>query len=94
MQIIAQDEEWYELFQGSLPLASRSGSLKYMFKNTIAENLLRAKSGGMKRVRSYTGYTKDKKGRLLAFCIIANHFTGSSSAMRRKMEKVMLSFCE
>jgi D-alanyl-D-alanine carboxypeptidase/D-alanyl-D-alanine-endopeptidase (penicillin-binding protein 4) len=90
MRLIAKDKKLYSAFRPSLPVAAKSGALRYMFKNTAASGRIRAKSGGMKRVRSYTGYAETKTGKLLAFSIICNHFTCESSVMRKKMEQVML----
>ena len=93
MQLIAKDKSLYTSFRESLPAAGRTGTLKFMLKGTAADNNVRAKSGGMKRVRSYTGYARSKSGKLLSFSIIANHFSCSSRDMRRKMEKIMLELC-
>ena len=90
MRGIAKNKALYTSIRPSLSVAARSGALKYMFKGTAASGKIRAKSGGMTRVRSYTGYVENKSGKLLAFCIICNHFTCESSEMRKKMEKVML----
>ncbi len=94
MRLIAQDKKLYTSFRPSLPVAAQSGALKYMFKGTNAAGKIRAKSGGMKRVRSYTGYAETKSGKLRAFSIICNHFTCESSEMRKKMERVMLKMVE
>ncbi len=93
MQLIAQDKKLNASFYKSLPIAGQSGTLKYMLRGTAAENNLRAKSGGMKRVRSYTGYARSKSGKLLSFSIIANHFSCTSNEMRQKMEKIMVELC-
>ena len=53
-----------------------------------AENKLWAKSGGMKRVRSYTGFARSKSGKLLSFSIIANHF--SFSLVKSKYQPLIL----
>ena len=90
MQLIAKDQKLYKTFNESLPIAGRSGTLKFMLRGTAAENNLRAKSGGMKRVRSYTGFARMKSGKLVSFSIIANHFSCKSNIMRRKMEKIMV----
>lgn len=90
MRLVAKDKKRLASFWPSLPVAAKSGSLKYMFKGTAASAKIRAKSGGMKRVRSYTGYVETASGQLLAFSIICNHFTCESSTMRQKMERVML----
>ncbi|MFT5384938.1 MAG: D-alanyl-D-alanine carboxypeptidase/D-alanyl-D-alanine-endopeptidase (penicillin-binding protein 4), partial [Saprospiraceae bacterium] len=94
MRLIANDKSLYTAFRPSLPVAGLSGGLKYMFRGTAAKGRIWAKTGGMKRVRSYTGYAESKTGKLLAFSIICNHFTGESSAMRKKMKKVMLAMVE
>jgi serine-type D-Ala-D-Ala carboxypeptidase/endopeptidase (penicillin-binding protein 4) len=94
MRLIANDKPLYASFRPSLPIAGKSGGLKYMFQGTSAKGRIWAKTGGMKRVRSYTGYAESKTGKLLTFSIICNHFTGESSEMRKKMEKVMLAMVE
>lgn len=80
--------------KASLPVGGKSGALKYILKGTIGENRVFAKSGGMSRVRSYTGYAQTKSGKWLAFTIIANNFTGSSSKIRQLMENVMIAICK
>ena len=94
MQLIAKDKTLFATMKKSLPVAGRNGTMKYMLKGTKAEGKVFAKSGGMKRVRSYTGYATTSSGQLLAFSMIANHFTCKSSEMRKRMEKVMLSLCQ
>ncbi len=90
MRAIALNKELYADFRPSLPVATKSGSLRYMFKGTAAAGKIRAKSGGLKRVRSYTGYVETNSGQLLSFSIICNRFSGESIDLRRKMEKAML----
>ena len=94
MRLITKDKTLFDPFYASLPDAGKTGALKHMFKGTVAIGKLKAKSGGMSRVRSYVGYARSKSGKLLAFSIIANNFEGSSSTIRKKMEKVMLAMCE
>ena len=91
---IANDKNIRAIFEASLPKAGETGTLKGMFKNSIAVGKLKAKSGGMTRVRSYTGYATTKSGKQLAFSMIANNFTGKSSVIRAKMEKLMIAICE
>ena len=80
----------YKVFEASLPLAGRSGSLKGMLRGTSAEGRLRAKSGYISGVRSYAGYVETQTGHQLAFTMIANHFSGGAGAMRRKFETLMV----
>ncbi len=91
---IAKDKKTYKSFNASLSVAAESGSLQNMFKGTTAAGKLRAKSGYMEAVRSYTGYTETKSGKLVAFSIIANNYIGSAGDMRRKIEKVMAAIAE
>ena len=83
-----------DYFYNSLPKAGKEGTVKVMCKNTSAENNLRAKSGSLRNVRSYAGYVKSKSGRELAFCIMTNNFTCSSSKARKKLEKVLISLAD
>ncbi len=83
------DKNIDKIFISSLPLAGESGSLKHMLKGTAVEGKLRAKSGYIRRVRSYTGFCPTQNGKMVAFCFIINNHTASNSAIRKKMEKVM-----
>lgn len=91
---LKKQKDIFPIFKASLPVGGKSGALKYLFRGTIAENKVFAKSGGMDRVRSYSGYVQNKNGKWLSFSIIANNFSGKSAAMRKEMEKLMLSFCQ
>ena len=79
MQIILSNKKIANDFKKSIRVSSRIGNGK-----------LRAKSGSMERVRSYTGFATTESGRLVSFSMIANNFMGKSSDIRRKMEKLML----
>lgn len=94
MSKIYQDKALYEVINASLPVAGKSGGLKSMLNGTSAEGKLRAKTGTLNRVRSFTGYAPDRNGKLIAFSIIVNNYTGSGSAIRDKMEKLMKAICD
>lgn len=87
---IHADPQLWPVFAPSLPIAGKSGTLSDLLKGTEAEGRIRAKSGSMKSVRSYTGIVQTNSGRSLAFCMIANNFSCSGYAMRKKMEQLML----
>lgn len=87
---IHADPNLWPAFSPSLPVAGKSGTLSDLLKGTEAEGRIRAKSGSMKSVRSYTGIVQTKSGRSLAFSMIANNYSCSSYAMRKKMEQLML----
>lgn len=91
MQLAAKDVRIYEALFDSLPVGGVSGSLKRMFRGTAAVGKIRAKSGTLKRVRSFTGYATTSSGQQVAFSIIVNNFRGSGGAMRKKLERLMLA---
>lgn len=87
----ASQQSYATVFEKSLPVAGRSGSLSGMLKGTAAEGRLSAKSGYIAGVRSYTGYVTTRSGQRWAFSMIANNYSCSAGAMRRKLEKLMVA---
>ncbi len=84
----------FSAFEASLPVAGRSGSLKYVLRGTAAEGRLLAKTGTLERVRALTGYLNARSGKKLAFSVIANRYEGSGGAMRKAMERFLLRLCQ
>jgi serine-type D-Ala-D-Ala carboxypeptidase/endopeptidase (penicillin-binding protein 4) len=91
MRKAAKDKSIFNYLYASLPIAGQTGTASYMLKGTKAVGNIRLKSGSMRRVRAYTGYAKTKSGKLVAFTIIVNNFTGEGKLIRQEMEKVMLA---
>jgi D-alanyl-D-alanine carboxypeptidase/D-alanyl-D-alanine-endopeptidase (penicillin-binding protein 4) len=86
-------EPWFEAFWNSLPVAGDlqdPGTLSSMCRGTVCEKNMRAKSGYIMRVRTYTGYVKNKSGQLLTFSLMANNYTCSNATMRTQLEKLMV----
>lgn len=81
-------------FYNSLAIAGKTGYLANMFKGSAAENNLRGKTGYMNGIRAYTGYVTNKNGELLVFSIIVNYYSGSSWAMKKKLERLMVLMAE
>ena len=77
-----------------MPRAGETGTLKNMFKDTKAVGRLRAKSGSMTRVRSYTGYVERPNGKRWAFSIIVNNYNCTNGEIKKKLENLMLEFYE
>ena len=94
LRMTAVDNTIFPAFYESLPRAGETGTIKNMFKNTKGIGRIRAKSGSMTRVRSYTGYVTTMKGKQVSFSIIVNNYTCSGPEMRKKMEKLMLEMIE
>ncbi|MFH0866791.1 MAG: D-alanyl-D-alanine carboxypeptidase/D-alanyl-D-alanine-endopeptidase [Bacteroidota bacterium] len=88
------DDSLFDVFYNTLPLAGRTGTISTIFKGTVAENNLRAKSGYMRGMRSYTGYVKNKNNRILTFGIIVNGHSFTADKMRSMLEKIMVLIAE
>ena len=84
----------FQAFYTSLPVAGRSGTLKWVGRGTPAEGKVRAKSGYMGRVRGYTGYAETKSGQLLTFAVLSNNYTCTTSEMTGKIARLMVRMVE
>lgn len=89
LSFIKKDSGKFKTFYYSLPEAGKAGTLKYYFKDPVFDSNLRAKSGSMTRVRSYSGYFKTGSGKEMAFCIIINNFSGSHQRIINGIEEIL-----
>jgi D-alanyl-D-alanine carboxypeptidase/D-alanyl-D-alanine-endopeptidase (penicillin-binding protein 4) len=93
LTIVFRDPERIDFIE-TMNEAGQSGNLKQLFKGTAADGNLRAKSGYMKGVRSYAGFTTNKTGRNLIFCVIVNNYGCSAQEMKAKLEKLIAAIPE
>jgi D-alanyl-D-alanine carboxypeptidase/D-alanyl-D-alanine-endopeptidase (penicillin-binding protein 4) len=75
-------------FYSTLPVSGESGTLKGVCRNQAAHGRIHAKSGTMSRIKSYAGYIDSTSGKQIAFAIIVNNYSGSSSSLVNEMEKI------
>lgn len=78
-----------EAFLSTLPVTGQSGTLAYFCKGQCSEGKIQAKSGTMKRVKSYAGYVSTTSGKKLTFALIVNNYNCSNTAIMKKMESLM-----
>lgn len=90
----ALDAKINKTIYDSLPVAGKSGNMKYYLKGTAAEGNIHCKTGTMENVRSFAGYATNKQGKRLAFCIIVNNHSCSTSVLRKKLEPLMKAMCQ
>ena len=64
-----------DVFRNALPIAGVDGTLRSRFKNTPAENNLRAKTGSLSSAASLSGYMTTAAGEKLAFSIMVNNYS-------------------
>ncbi|BDS12962.1 D-alanyl-D-alanine carboxypeptidase/D-alanyl-D-alanine endopeptidase [Aureispira anguillae] len=88
------DKKTFGDFYNQMAIAGRSGTLRNMCRNSSAENNVRAKSGSMNRIRSYTGFVTTKGGKKLAFSMIVNNYSCSGYMMKKKLETLMIALAE
>lgn len=88
------DSKNYATFLSTLPIAGESGTLKNVCRNQAAHGRLKAKSGTMNRIKSYSGYIETKTGKILAVAIIVNNYSCSNSTVVDEMEKVFNALAE
>ena len=75
-------------FLSTLPVAGVSGTLSSVCKNQPGEGRVKAKSGTINRIKSYSGYVESKSGQLIAFGFIVNNYNCSASQVVDLMERV------
>ncbi len=76
-----------EQFYASLP-GIGDGTLSGFSKENFRNNVLKAKSGSMTRVRCYAGYLTSDSGKTLAFSFMFNQFDGTHSKLNSWIEKL------
>jgi D-alanyl-D-alanine carboxypeptidase len=84
----------FPVFYNSLPLAGISGTMHKWLRGTAGEGRLRAKTGSLAGVRSYTGYVRTLHGKKLIFAIIVNNYTCPTNSLKQRIEKTMLKMVE
>jgi D-alanyl-D-alanine carboxypeptidase/D-alanyl-D-alanine-endopeptidase (penicillin-binding protein 4) len=63
-----------DVFRNALPIAGVDGTLRTRFRNTPAENNLRAKTGSLSSAASLSGYLTTAAGEKLVFSIMVNNY--------------------
>lgn len=91
---IYNDSSLYKIFNNSLPVAGKSGSMSNIGKGKLIENNMRAKTGYINRARGYCGYVKSKSGKDLAFSVLFNNYNCSAKEAKVKIEKFLVALGE
>jgi D-alanyl-D-alanine carboxypeptidase/D-alanyl-D-alanine-endopeptidase (penicillin-binding protein 4) len=82
--------KYYPVYYNSLAVPGE-GTLRTSFSDTVFNSRISAKSGSMTRVRSFSGYITSISGRQMAFTVIVNNFTGTSSHITSLTENLLKS---
>lgn len=83
----------FDAYYQSISVAGDSSDIGY-FKDfgvgTEVQYNARVKSGSIQGVRSYSGYVHDRSGRLIAFSLIANNYSGRASEVDAMHKEIIL----
>jgi len=77
-------------FFNSLPIAGKTGTLVSFLAGTPLEGKVFAKSGSIEKVKCYAGYVKNE-GKTYTFVVMVNNAQGTSRAVTKKIEELLLS---
>ncbi|HAS47245.1 MAG TPA: D-alanyl-D-alanine carboxypeptidase/D-alanyl-D-alanine-endopeptidase [Microscillaceae bacterium] len=94
IQRLAAKQSYFTHHYNSLPIAGVSGTLKNVGIGTRAQNNLRAKTGGMTRVIAFTGYYKNRSGKLRSFALAANQYNCKYQVIKAKLVRLMVAMME
>jgi serine-type D-Ala-D-Ala carboxypeptidase/endopeptidase (penicillin-binding protein 4) len=79
-----------QIYRDSLPLSGVSGSLKNRMKGTVAQGIVRAKTGSFSGVISLSGYINPPQYSPLVFSIILNQHDRPTSQMTKVIDEIMV----
>ena len=79
-----------EIFEATLPVAARDGTLERRMRGTAAANNARGKTGSMSRVRTLSGYVDTQDGETLIFAILANNYQPPPSQIQALIDQAVV----
>jgi PBP4 family serine-type D-alanyl-D-alanine carboxypeptidase len=84
-------EPYFLGFYDSLPIAGVDGTLQSRMSNTAASGNLRGKTGSLTDVSALSGYVRTKDNELLAYSMLMNGYTSSSTRQLQDKIGIMLA---
>ena len=78
-----------EVFEATLPVAGRDGTLAGRMAGTAAAGNARAKTGTMSNVSALAGFVDTQDGETLVFAILANNYQSGSGEINRIIDRAV-----
>jgi serine-type D-Ala-D-Ala carboxypeptidase/endopeptidase (penicillin-binding protein 4) len=79
-----------QIYRDSLPLSGVSGSLRNRMQGTVAQGIVRAKTGSLSGVTSLSGYINPPQYSPLVFSVILNQHDRPTSQMTKVIDEIMV----
>ena len=76
-------------FVESLPVGGRTGTLKRRYRSGDARGNVRAKTGYISGVRTLSGYVTSAAGHTIAFALLCNNYTVSTSRVNQAQDQIV-----
>jgi D-alanyl-D-alanine carboxypeptidase/D-alanyl-D-alanine-endopeptidase (penicillin-binding protein 4) len=86
---VDRSERLRGVYESTLPIAGRDGTLEQRMRGTAAEGRAFVKTGSMNNVRSAAGYVRTADNRLIAFTIIANNFDNPAAVINAATDEII-----
>ncbi len=81
-------EDLRPAFVSTLPIAGVDGTLSSRMRGTVAQGVLRAKTGSLSGVSTLSGYTITAQGEELVFSMMMQHYLVRDSAVRGVQDRI------
>jgi D-alanyl-D-alanine carboxypeptidase/D-alanyl-D-alanine-endopeptidase (penicillin-binding protein 4) len=82
------------LFESTLPVVGKEGTLARRLRGTLAEGNAKAKTGSISNVRALSGYVTTRDGERLIFSIIANNFNVPATTIDAAVDAAVVRLAE
>ena len=91
---MALDRRHAALFEATLPVVGKDGTLARRMRNSRAEGNVKAKTGSIANVRALSGYVTTLDGERLVFSIIANNFNVPTETIDAAVDAAVVRLAE
>ena len=89
LEQVRSDYQSAAVFEATLPVAGRDGTLATRMDGTAAAGNARAKTGTMSNVSALAGFVDTQDGETLVFAILANNYQSGSTEITRIIDRAV-----